>query len=217
MNAGDIPVVMAAAFAAALVGWFVIGARMNVRHGHAALRWLRSGLPLICERTKLRWTGTTGIVLTMSEASAPFKSVEIRIATEQREAAPVWLLTHLLGRRDTMIVSCILRRQPRIEYDLLDQRTPAGKQALKRSVPAKWDKSALAGGLLAASDGPRAAAVALRVHNRLVSLAPMLSRLAVRSAAPHIEVHLVAPWRSQLTSPAVLGLLKEIGDDLASS
>jgi hypothetical protein len=217
MNAGDISVVLAAAVAASLVGWFFIGAQMNVRHGHAALRWLRSGLPLICQRTSLRWMGTTGIFLTMNEASAPFKSVHIRIATEQREAAPLWLLTHLLGRRDMMIVQCDLRRQPRIEYDLLDQRTPAGKQALKRTVPAKWERSTLSSGLLAASDGPRAAAAALRVHARVASLAPMLSRLAVRSASPHLEAHLVAPWRSQLTSPAVLGLLKEIGDDLASS
>ncbi len=43
----------------AIVGWFAVGTHLNVRKGHQFLDWLQGGLPLVGEKTTLRWLGSS--------------------------------------------------------------------------------------------------------------------------------------------------------------
>ena len=38
-----------------VVGGFALGTHRNVRRGHDAMRWVQDGLPLVGEKTTLRW------------------------------------------------------------------------------------------------------------------------------------------------------------------
>jgi hypothetical protein len=212
MNLGDIFVGAAAAFMLALTAWFFIGAQWNVKRIHDVLRWLRAGLPLLGERTTMRWLGTTGVHLGMEAANAPFKSVELMILMEPRDVVPLWLLSHLQGRRDILLVRGHLRRHARVEFDLLDKTSWSGKDALRHNIAKEWPRSTLSDGFLLASEGADATLAAQQVKAQLGRLAPNLYRIAVRRTVPHVEVYLLAPWKSGVSSTDMLKMMKEVGN-----
>ena len=165
----------------------------------------------------MSWMGTTGVHLVMNAANAPFKSVEILSLMEPRDVVPLWLLSHLQGRRDIMILRGQLRRHARVEFDLLDKKSWSGKDVLRHGIAKEWSQSTLADGLLLASEGPDATMAAQQVRARLARLSPQLRRVSVRRTVPHVEVHLLAPWRSGLASADVLKALKDMADLLLPS
>ncbi len=212
---GDIFVGLAAAAALAMTAWFFIGAQWNVRRGHDALRWLRDGLPLLGERTTMRWMGTSGVHMGMSAAHAPYKSVELLLLMEPRDVVPLWLLTRLQGRRDILVVRGHLRRHARVEFDLLDRRAWSGNDALRHAVPKEWKRTTQADGLILAAEGSDAVLAAQQIKAQLGRLAPYVIRVAIRRTTPQVEIHLRSPWRSGVTSADTLKIFKEIGEGLA--
>src|ERR1035438_3930909 len=56
----------------AIVGWFALGTHLNVRKGHRFLEWLQSGLPLVGEKTTLRWLGAFVLHLPNEKARQAF-------------------------------------------------------------------------------------------------------------------------------------------------
>ena len=104
----------------AIVGWFALGTHLNVRKGHRFLEWLQGGLPLVGEKTTLRWLGSFVVHLQMEKAREPFRRVEVLVALEPRDVPPLWLLSRLRGRRDLLIVRTELRSVPKLEVEILD-------------------------------------------------------------------------------------------------
>src|SRR5271157_2136785 len=115
-----------------IVGWFAAGSIANVRKGHAAMRWLQGGLPLLGERTTLRWLGTTSVVLAIAKAEPPFEQAALVIFLEPRDVPWLWALARGRGRRDTLIVRAQLRRAPVDDVELLDRQSWSGRDALRR-------------------------------------------------------------------------------------
>ena len=97
----------------AIVGWFALGTHLNVRKGHRFLEWLQSGLPLVGEKTTLRWLGSSVVHLQIENAREPFRRVEVLVVLEPRDVPPLWLLSRLRGRRDLLIVRTELRSVPK--------------------------------------------------------------------------------------------------------
>ena len=104
----------------AIVGWFALGTHLNVRKGHRFLEWLQGGLPLVGEKTTLRWLGSSVVHLQMEKAREPFRRVEVLVVLEPRDVPPLWLLSRLRGRRDLLIVRTELRSVPKLEVEILD-------------------------------------------------------------------------------------------------
>ncbi len=104
----------------AIVGWFALGTHINVRKGHGFLEWLQDGLPLIGEKTTLRWLGSSVVHLQIEKAREPFRRVEVLIVLEPRDVPPLWLLSRLRGRRDLLIVRTELRFVPKLQIEILD-------------------------------------------------------------------------------------------------
>jgi hypothetical protein len=104
----------------AIVGWFALGTHVNVRKGHRFLEWLQAGLPLIGEKTTLRWLGSSVVHLQIENAREPFRRVEVLIVLEPRDVPPLWLLSRLRGRRDLLIVRSELRLVPSLQVEILD-------------------------------------------------------------------------------------------------
>lgn len=200
-----------------LTAWFFLAGQWNVRRHHDALRWLRSGLPLLAERTSMHWMGTTGVRLEMSAAKEPFKNVEILTLLEARDVVPLWLLSHLQGRRDVMILRSNLRRHARVEFDLIKPKTWSGKDVLQRGIPTEWIQTTHADGMLLASEGPDATRAAQEIKTRLATLWPYLTRVSVRRTVPEVEIHLLQPWASGDSAPDVIKLFRVVGDTLLPS
>ena len=105
-----------------IVGWFALGTHVNVRKGHRFLEWLQGGLPLIGEKTSLRWLGSSVVHLQIEKAREPFRRAEVLIVLEPRDVPPFWLLWRLRGRRDLLIVRTELRSVPTQQLEILDRQ-----------------------------------------------------------------------------------------------
>ena len=217
MVSGDALIAFVVVLTLGVTSWFFLAAQWNVRRNHDALRWLRAGLPVLAERTSMNWMGTTGVRLEMTHSKDPFKDVEILTLMEPRDVIPLWILAHLQGRRDVMILRGHLRRHARVEFDLIKPGTWSGNDVRRRGIPSEWSQTTLQDGMLLASEGPDATRSAQEIKSRLGRLSPYLLRVSVRRTVPHIEIHLLQPWRSGDASPDVIKLFKAVGEHLLPS
>ena len=122
----------------AIVGWFALGTHLNVRKGHRFLEWLQSGLPLVGEKTTLRWLGSSVVHLQIENAREPFRRVEVLVVLEPRDVPPLWLLSRLRGRRDLLIVRTELRSVPKMQVEILDPQAWSTRAVEKEVRQQQW-------------------------------------------------------------------------------
>jgi hypothetical protein len=137
------PLTLGLALGLVMLVWFAVGTQWNVRKGQRVLRWLQGGLPLLGERTTLRWYGSSAIHMQIAKAKDPFREAEVLIILEPRDVSLLWLLARLRGRRDLMIVRGRLRRPPRFEMELADPRSWTGREALGQMRRSAWSELSL--------------------------------------------------------------------------
>jgi len=123
-----------------IVGWFALGTHVNVRKGHRFLEWLQGGLPLIGEKTTLRWLGSSVVHLQIEKAREPFRRVEVLIVLEPRDVPPLWLLSSLRGRRDLLIVRTELRAVPKLEMEILDRHAWSTHSVAREVRQRQWQR-----------------------------------------------------------------------------
>jgi hypothetical protein len=184
--------------AVAVVAWFAAGTIWNVRRGRELLRWMQGGLPLLGERTTVRWLGSTAVEMAIRNGKAPFAGATLVIFLEARDMPWMWALGRLRGRRDTLIVRGVLRRAPAIELEALDPASWSGRDALPR-VPPDWPvrQTTLPGGLAVhhANAAARERADALLAQAESAGLS--VKRLSVRRTEPNLQLHVLLPDRRQ--------------------
>jgi hypothetical protein len=175
--------------AVAIVAWFAAGTIWNVRKGRELMRWMQGGLPVIGERTTVRWLGSTAVELVIDQGKAQFARVTVVIFLEPRDL-PWWPLSRLRGRRDTLIVRGVLRRVPALELEALDPKSWSGRDALPR-VPREWPVRE--GRTVVHHEN----AAALARADALLALAEGaglgVARLSLRRAEPHFQLHVRLP------------------------
>jgi hypothetical protein len=178
-----------------VVGWFAVGTIWNVRKGSAVMRWMHGGLPLMGERTTVRWLGSTTVEMVIQHANPPFESVTVVVFLEPRDVPWMWALGRRRGRRDTLIVRCGLRDAPRAEVEIVDPASWSGREALRRITPDDWlvRQPSLPGGLAAYYK----TSAALALGDALIELAHQagitVRRLSVRRRERHVQLHLAFP------------------------
>lgn len=184
--------------AVALVAWFAAGTIWNVRRGRAVMRWMQDGLPLLGERTSVRWLGSTAVEMVIRDGKAPFAGVTLVIFLEPRDVPWMWALGRVRGRRDTLIIRGVLRRAPGFEFEALDPVSWSGRDALAR-VPSDWPvrQVAASGGLVV----HYVDAAALAGADALLELAQRagleVRRLSVRRTEPNFQIHASLPDQQQ--------------------
>ena len=123
-----------------VVGWFAAGTIWNVRKGSAAMRWMQGGLPLLGERTTVRWLGTTSVELGIEQAKAPFAQVAVVVFLEPRDVPWLWALARQSGRRDTLIIRAKLRHAPDADLEAVDGQSWSGRDALRQLGSENWSE-----------------------------------------------------------------------------
>lgn len=155
------------------------------------MRWMQDGLPLIGERTTVRWLGSSAVEMVIREGKQPFANVTLVIFMEARDTPWMWALGRLRGRCDLLIIRGVLKRAPHCECEVLEAGSWSAREAEGR-VPRDWareDKGPLV--ICAPEADARALATALLRQAGDAGLA--IKRLSVRHGEPHFQVHIRLP------------------------
>lgn len=202
-----------AVLAVLVVAWFAAGTAWNVRKGSALMRWMQEGLPVLGERTTVRWLGSTAVEMVIQKARPPFEQVTLVIFLEPRDVPWMWALGRRTGRRDTLIIRGRLRRAPRADAEALEPASWSGRDALRGVASAEWSvrEPASPGGLSTWYKTPASLARA----DDLVEIAGRaglsVRRLSVRHTEPHLQVH-VAPPGAGASASAFFEAVRALGE-----
>jgi len=178
--------------------WFAAGSIWNVRKGKSTLRWMQGGLQLLCERTTVRWLGTTAVELVLSKSKPPFEEATLVIFLEPRDVPWLWGFSRSRGRRDALILRAKLRRAPHGDFEALDRSSFAGRDALRRMASERWSvrESAADGALPVFYKVEGALPLADALLGSARGAGMTVRRLSVRRAEPHLQLHIDLPSES---------------------
>jgi hypothetical protein len=163
--------------------WYGGGHLYNRRRGQRLFRWLEAGLDTLNGEVGSGWIGSpaAGARVNITHAAPPFRRMEITLLLENRELLPLWLLDHLRGRRDRLIIRATLRSPRRSEIEIGSARRKAARRQQK---PWEWQ------------DGPHGLAIAYQgigAQQQVTALQPLLEAYGAhlhqfiwRKSDPHI-------------------------------
>jgi hypothetical protein len=178
-----------------VLAWFIAGTIWNVRRGRELMRWMQGGLPVLGERTTVRWLGSTAVEMIIRNAKAPFEEAAVVIFLEPRDVPWMWAISRRQGRRDTLIVRGKLRASPRADLEALDRTSWSGRDALRGMASGEWSvREPSSPGELSTYYQTSAALTRADALLELARGAGLeVRRLSVRRREPHLQVHLALP------------------------
>lgn len=197
------------------VGWFAAGMFWNVRKGHAVARWLQGGLPLLAEKTTLRWLGSSGLELKIQNPHSPLLNAEVFILLEPRDIPLLWGYFHARGRRDVLIVRCQSSSIPQFQLEVFDPHAWSARNAQLEAVRKQWSPVAVPQSLKVAACGEGALESAQGILALVAESQLPLVRLAVRRSAPQIEIHWQLLRFGDASSRALFETLLQINSHLS--
>lgn len=194
-----------------VVLWFAAGMQWNVRKGNVLLRWLQGGLPLLGQRTTLRWLGSSVVELKIREAAEPLLDAEVLVVLEPRDVGLMWAWGRLRGRRDFLILRARLVRPPRFEVEVGDRRGWTGHDALQHLALSEWQHDNWGdANVQIAHSGGRAPEVARRLWEDFRRSSNGIWRLSIRRTHPHLEVHVMPPDPARTNAEPLFQTFREL-------
>lgn len=198
------------------LGWFVVGTQWNIRKGDGVLKWLRQGLPLVGERTTMRWMGSSALELKIAKASSPFRTAETVIIFEPRDVPFLWALARLRGRRDTLIFRSQLRTTPSFEMEAFDPKGWTSGGIAQRAQRKNWQPSNLTASqpfavFLSDQSDPT---VAKKLVDSASHAGSQLLRLSVHRDVPNLEVHWVLPNPQTCSARDLYLKMRQMSEDV---
>jgi hypothetical protein len=163
--------------------WYGAGYLYNRRRGQRLFGWLKEGLSVLGGDVDSGWIGSpaAGARVNVVHAAPPFRRLELTLLLENREILPLWLVDHLRGRRDRLIIRATLRSSRRGEIEIGSAHRRAAR---RRQEPWEWRK------------GPHRLAIAYQgrgTEQQVIALKPWLQaygahlrRFYWRKRDPHI-------------------------------
>ncbi len=180
--------------AVVIVAWFAAGTIWNIRIGRELMRWMQDGLPMLGQRTTVRWLGSTAVEMVIRDGKIPFAGLTLVIFFEARDTPWMWAIGRSRGRRDTLIIRGTLHKTPQVEFEALDPASWSARDARAR-VPREWLVRPTANGLVL----HYANAATLDKAEMLLALvkSSRVRRLSLRRTVPQFQLHVSRPDRSQ--------------------
>ena len=199
-----------------VVGGFALGTGWNVRKGDVVLKWLREGLPLIGERTTLRWLGSSVVELKMAKAKDPYRNVETLIVFEPRDVIILWAWSRLQGRRDLLIFRGHLNAAPRYEVEIFDPKGWTTHHTERDVLKKNWTRADLSNtsSLMAYYSGSGGAEAAKSLTDVATRAGGKLVRLSVHLDMPNIEAHWLLPDPTAYSARNLFSSLLQIGEQV---
>ncbi len=184
-----------AVVAVIVLGWFAAGTIWNVRKGRDLMRWMQGGLPILGERTTVRWLGSSAVEMVIRQARRPFAQVTLVIFLEPRDVPWMWAPSRARGRRDTLIIRSRLERAPSLDVEVLDMASWSGRDVQPRIERERWS--------LREPRDNRDLTFFYKVDDALARGQRLLAiareggmsarRISVRREEPHLQLHVDLP------------------------
>jgi hypothetical protein len=167
--------------------WYGGGYVYNRRRGQRLFRWLEAGLDALGGEVESGWIGSpaAGARVNVVHADPPFRRLELTLLLQNREILPLWLVDHLRGRRDRLIIRATLRSPRRGEIEIGSARRQAAR---RRQEPWEWQEGPH--WLAIASQGLGARQQAAALEPWLQSYGAHLHRFCWRKSDPHIVLEI---------------------------
>ena len=189
--------------------WYGGGYLYNRRRGQRLFRWLEAGLDVLGGEREAGWIGSpaSGARVNVVHAAPPFRRLEITSLLENREMLPLWLLGHLRGRRDGLIIKATLRspRQGEVEVVPATGQTARGLRQ-EQGQPWTWQEGSH--GLSIAHRGSGAGPQVARLESWIDAYGAHLQRFSWRKADPHIQLQVNVAGLLTMSSEAFLADLQ---------
>jgi hypothetical protein len=191
-----------------LVLWYGVGSIYNRHLGRRLYLWLESGLAVLGGRREASWIGSlaSGARIHITRAEPPFARLEITLLLARREIPLLWLIDHLRGKRDKLIIRATLRSPRRGEIEVY---SPGSNSRAPRTGNTPYPQQ----GGWTDEQGPWSLSIAWRgkgVEDQLAGLKPWLERygahlqrLSWQRHDPHLQLQM-DPTRLVLTPSATL-------------
>jgi len=106
--------------------------------------------------SKIQWFGMTAFRMMTDGTNPPFREFSVTVTLRPREMPINWAIGTAQGRRDAALIEASLRKDPGIEFELVDPQTRVGRR--RSQAKGGWSSLTLDGRqLLLSSDDERAA------------------------------------------------------------
>ena len=178
-----------------LLLWHGGGHLYNRHRGQRLFRWLEQGLNVLGGEKEAGWLGSpaSGARVNITQASHPFRRLEITLWLENREILPLWLFDRLRGKRDGLIIRATLRSPRRGEVEvgpsgrrILNQSQ--GKTARQRDQAWRWQQGPHR--LSVAYRNPGAQQQVRSLKHWLETYGAHLHRFSWRKTDPHVQLQI---------------------------
>ena len=192
-----------------LVLWYGGGHLYNRRRGQRLFRWLEAGLDVLGGEREAGWLGSSasGARINVVHAAHPFRRLELTLLLENREMLPLWVLGHLRGRRDGLIIRATLRspRQGEVEVVPATGQTARGLHQ-EQERPWTWQQGSH--GLSIAYRGSGAQPQVAGLESWVDAYGAHLQRFSWRKTDPHIQLQVNVAGLLTVSSEAFLADLQ---------
>lgn len=201
-----------------VMSWFAFGVVYNLRRGDAVLKWMRSGLPRIGEKTTFRWLGTSVAEMVIAKARPPFRRFDTLLVLKPRDVFWMTIMASFQGRNDIVIFRANLGTAPLLDFELADPKTWSGRAALRQMSQRGWESRSYRDLQLMAPRGllDLAASALDGLKEPMQKLSPHYVRFSMKKQSPNLEIHLPFPEYSKVESAvyfeALRGLARAISE-----
>jgi hypothetical protein len=180
------PQTIVIAVSALLLAWYIAAHLYNRRRGRRLRRWVEARLTALGGEREAGWIGSpaSGARFNVRRADPPFRRLEATLLLANREIPLLWLVDHLRGRRDRIIIRGTLRSPRRGEVWVTSSR-----RSDRRGEDWTWQ------------EGPHGLQIAFRGRNGrqlVTTLSPWLEaygahldRFHWQKQDPHINLQLI--------------------------
>ena len=171
--------------------WYGAGYLYNRGRGQRLFRWLETGLDVLGGERESGWIGSSasGARINVLHADPPFRRMEITLLLENREVPLLWLLDHLRGRRDRLIIRATLRSPHHGEVEVV----PATKQTARglhqeQERPWTWQQGPYDLAIMYRGSGTEPQIAGLK--SWVDAYGAHLQRFSWRKTDPHIQLQM---------------------------
>lgn len=166
--------------------WYLFAAIYNRRRGLGVYQWLRGGLDQVGGSLSGRWLGSSGsgAELTVRQANAPLKEIQLIYLLASRELLPLFLVDLLRGKHDRIIVRAALRNPIPGEV----QVAPSGSSMARRLRKGVNETSIQDGpyGTVISAQGSEATKIVAALTPFLEKYGSRLVQLSWSKKSPHL-------------------------------